>query len=140
MAAPGEEEGDADIVRGNGEKILIVDDETELLDSMENLLSDIGYRTASTNSGSLVLDIYKSWRPDVVLMDRNMPEMDGTGYAKKILAFDPAARIILVSGYEKFGPNGIADTESLLIMEYLTKPVDVNKLSRVLRRLLNHPL
>jgi YesN/AraC family two-component response regulator len=70
-------------------------------------------------------------------MDRNMPHMDGNTCAAKIIEKDPDARIILVSGYDEKGPNGIDPTTKELIKGYLTKPVDAGELMRILTRLLD---
>jgi len=127
----------AKIIHGNGEKILIVDDEAEMIKSMAELLKSIGYRVGSATSGKAALDIYKAWRPDVVLLDRNMPEVDGIAYAEMIIAHDPSARIVLISGYEEFGPDGIDNHARAVTKAYLTKPIDFSELSYILHRLVN---
>jgi len=123
-----------EVIRGKGEKILVVDDEIESLEPMEDLLEGIGYRAASTGSGKEAIDEYVSWHPDVVLMDRNMPEMDGITCSKKIIEQDPNAKIILISGYDEKGPNGIDLRTKKLIKAYITKPIDSVELSRILNR------
>lgn len=117
---------------GRGQKILIVDDETDILKPMEELLKGMGYRSASVSNGEDAIAIYASWQPDAVLMDRNMPEMDGATITKRIIEQDPDARIILVSGYDEDGPDGIDFQTRGLISGYLTKPIDTVELSRVL--------
>ncbi len=121
-----------EIIKGNGEKVLIVDDEQNLLRSMEELLDNLGYKSDSVTSGQKALEKYEAWRPDVVLLDRNMPEMDGLTALKKILSMDPDAKIILISGYEMAGPDGIDDWIRKRIKGYLTKPVDIIDLSKVM--------
>ena len=69
-------------------------------------------------------------------MDRNIPAMDdGIACAEKIMDYDPNARIIITSGYEKNGPNGLDDRTKNYIKGYLTKPTDIYELSTVLARL-----
>lgn len=122
-------------VLGNGQKILIVDDEIDILKSIEELLESIDYHTASVTSGKAGIDMYKSWQPDVVLLDRNMPGMDGITCAKRIFELDPKARIVFLSGYGDEGLNGINDKTREFISGYFTKPVDITKLSRILAKL-----
>ena len=124
-----------DIVHGNGELILIVDDEKAILNPMEDLLERLGYRAISAESGMEALGKYKSLKPDAVLLDRNMPKMDGINCAERIIKYDPGARIVIVSGYDEIGPNGIDIRAKQLIKDYLTKPVSREVLSRVLNRL-----
>jgi PAS domain S-box-containing protein len=129
-------EGIPEVIPGRGEKILLVDDEIESLQPMEDLLEAIGYRAASVSSGKEGIAKYASWQPDVVLMDRNMPEMDGITCAERILEKDPGAKIILVSGYDEEGPNGIDARTKNMIKGYITKPADSFALSRILNRVI----
>jgi two-component system cell cycle sensor histidine kinase/response regulator CckA len=138
-AAEEEEEKQEEITTerllGNGQKVLVVDDETEVLKPMEDMLEGLGYSAASAESGKKAIAKYKAWQPDVVLMDRNMPEMDGTKCAQLIIDHDPDARIVLVSGYDEKGVDGLNEQEKLLIKNYLTKPIDMTKLSKILAQL-----
>ena len=130
-----EQAGRREVVRGNGEKVLIVDDEKDVLESVEMLIEWLGYRTASVNNAKAAIEKYRSWGPDVVLLDRNMPEMDGITCAKRILENDRGAKIVVVSGYEEKGPSGIDGEIGALIRGYLTKPMDIEVVSQLLGRL-----
>ncbi len=134
----GEIKDGPEIQRGRAEKILIVDDEEDALKPMEELLKELGYRAKSSSNGKEAIETFESWHPDVIFMDRNMPEMDGITCAKKIIEKDPAAKIILISGYDKKGPNGIDYKTGSFIKGYLTKPLDMNELSQVLGRIFNY--
>ena len=125
------------LVPGNGQKILVVDDETEMCQAMEELLRSLGYRTASAGDAQTALEAYRAWRPDVMLLDRNIPGMDGNSLADRIVSRYPAARILLMSGYEAHGPDGIDDRTRNIIRGYLTKPIDFAELSRMLQGLLH---
>jgi two-component system chemotaxis response regulator CheY len=69
-------------------------------------------------------------------MDRVMPEMDGTVCIEKIVEMDPKANIVIISGYNDSGPNGIDDKVRGVIKGYLTKPFKVDELSHVISRAL----
>ena len=128
------------VVRGKGQRVLVVDDETELLKPMENILGDLGYQVASVDNGEEALAKSKSWQPDAVLLDRNMPRMDGIECMKKLIEQDPDCKIILVSGYDKKGPAGIDSRTQRLISGYITKPVYLVELAEKLARLFDeHP-
>lgn len=129
--------GAHEIVKGSGEKVLIVDDELDILEVMVLLAERLGYSAASADSGKAGLDKYKSWRPDVVLLDRNMPGMDGLKCARSILEYDPEARIVLISGYDEGGPHGIDDETKALIQGYLTKPMNMEEISQTIRKVLD---
>jgi len=64
-----------------------------------------------------------------------MPEMDGITCAKKIAEKDSTAKIVIISGYEEKGFNGIDPGTQDLISGYLTKPLGINGLSKTLARL-----
>jgi two-component system chemotaxis response regulator CheY len=75
------------------------------------------------------ISAYKEYAPDLVLIDRNMPEMDGIKCIENILKIDSAAKIIIISGFESEGPNGIDDNIRQAIKGYLTKPCGATALS-----------
>jgi PAS domain S-box-containing protein len=130
------EEDPSEMAHGEDQKILIVDDEREMCTSMAELLEGIGYRVASVNSGKAAITKYQSWHPDAVLLDRNMPEMDGISCGEKIMEYDPGAKIVIISGYDEHGPVALDDERRKFIKGYLTKPIDMNKLSTILAQLL----
>lgn len=129
-------EAGREIILGRGEKVLIVDDERPALDALAAIISKLGYMAIPMEKPMEALDTYVTLAPDVVLMDRGMPKMDGMTCARKIAERDPLARIIMVSGYEETGPNGIEESAKPLIKGYLTKPCRMEELSHVISRAL----
>ncbi len=125
-----------EIIPGKGEKILIVDDERPALDALAAICKKLGYETIPVEKPLEALQNYSEWDPDVVLMDRGMPKMDGITCARKIVEKDPKARIIMVSGYEESGPNGIDESTKHLIKGYITKPCGMGELSQAISRAL----
>lgn len=124
------------IISGAGQKILIVDDEHSVLDSLSKLTKSLGYEPISTDKSVEAIKNYGTWAPDVVLMDRSMPELDGITCIKEIRKIDPEAKIVIVSGYEQLGPNGIDEDIKAMIKGYLTKPCGVEELSLMLSQVL----
>jgi signal transduction histidine kinase/ActR/RegA family two-component response regulator len=122
-------------IHGGGRKILVVDDEEEMLKALEDLLESLGYRALTTTNGSGALSAYEEHDPDAVILDRNIPGMDGVTCLKRILDMDANAKVILISGYDQEGPNGIDRETRDTIAGYLTKPLDVAELSHVMGRL-----
>jgi PAS domain S-box-containing protein len=124
------------LVRGNGQLVLVVDDEPEILKAMQDLLGGIGYRSALAACGRDALALYNAEKPDVVLMDINMPGMDGLECSAQIKNEDPDAKIAILSGYEQ-DKEKMADLfENNVIQGYLTKPVEMVDLSAVVDKLL----
>jgi CheY-like chemotaxis protein len=127
-----------ELLFGNGQKVLIVDDERPALEALTNLTKSLGYQTISVERPTEALKKYTKMSPDVVLLDRSMPEMDGSTFIMEITKTDPKARIIIISGYEETGPDGIEEDVKSLIMDYLTKPFKVEELSRALAQALEN--
>jgi len=140
LAAAGKlarQEYPAEVVHGNGEKILVVDDETEILQAMPDLLKSLGYQAEIAGNGKDAIDIYKVWQPDVILMDIAMPEMDGMTCIEKIMEFDPHAKAIIISGYEESATVGLDESKMKLIKGFLTKPIKIYELSDSIARCLH---
>ena len=115
----------------------MVDDEEEILKAMQNLLDGLGYQSAVAASGKEALDKYAAMKPEIVLMDINMPEMDGVNCAEKIFDLNPDAKIAFLSGYGIESMDEFADRiKTSPIKTFLTKPVELADLSTALSRLL----
>jgi PAS domain S-box-containing protein len=123
------------LARGNGQLVLVVDDEPEIQIAMKELLEYLGYKTEFASNGTEGLEKYKNCKPDGVLMDINMPEMDGAACIEEILNYDPDASISIVSGYELDGMNGLGEKAQKSIKDYLPKPVGLGDLSALLARM-----
>ncbi len=138
--ASGEEEQTTEnefpLARGNGQLVLVVDDEPEILNAMNELLQYLGYKPEFASSGTEGLEKFKACNPDAVLMDINMPEMDGIACIEEIFNYDPGAKISIISGYELDGMNGLGQKAKELIHDYLPKPVGLSDLSALLARML----
>jgi len=123
------------IVRGSGQCVLVVDDEPEILNAMEGLLDYLGYRPQFASSGKEGLEKYMQCHPGAVLMDINMPKMDGVACIEEILNHDPAANIAIISGYEEEGIEGLSTEVRKLIKDYRTKPLGLSDLSELLAKM-----
>lgn len=133
---PAAAESSETLIHGNGQCVLLVDDEADILRAMQGLLRTLNYRPLFAETGEQALQLYESWRPEVVLLDVNMPGMDGLECARRILEFDPDARIVIFSGYEPAQPRLPDLLEKKLLKGYLTKPADIAQLSRFLAQVL----
>jgi len=93
-------ESTAELLRGKGEHILLVDDETCVLLAYEGLLRFMGYEVTSFTSPSDALKYLQAQpeRFDVVITDNTMPEMTGPKLTKELLATRPDLPILVVSG------------------------------------------
>lgn len=77
---------------------LIVDDEPHLRVYLRLLLQQIGFTVFfEAGNGQQGVDLYKAHKPDLVLMDVNMPVKEGVEALKEIVEFDPAAVVVMAS-------------------------------------------
>lgn len=79
-------------------RVLLVDDDSIVLDTLCQILEAAGYDVQPANSGAVGLQSYQTRRPDVVITDVIMPEMDGIEFIQRLRDIDPAAKIIAISG------------------------------------------
>jgi PAS domain S-box-containing protein len=121
---------------GKGQKVMIVDDEKVTLDAMAAQTRALGYEVLALEKSTECLKEFLAWKPDVVLMDRNMPGMDGISCIKEILKADKGAKIVIVSGYEESWFDAVHDPIGDRIKGYLTKPCGMEALGQALDRAL----
>ena len=78
-------------------KILIVDDEEDILCSLENRLKWKGFDVLKASDGEEGLALYKLERPHLILLDMHLPKLDGLEVLREIRELDPKARIIVMT-------------------------------------------
>ena len=103
-------------------KILIVDDEKSLLKLKSILLTTKGYMVRGVTSGTTALEAVEEERPDLILLDINLPEMDGFEVCRRIKT-NPATNqipVILLSARRL--PEDISCGEAAGADLYITKP------------------
>lgn len=117
-------------------EILIVDDQQDLVQVTSRLLCDAGYTTRTAVDGRDALAQIERARPDLVLLDVNMPQIDGFELAGMLKA-DPSTAtipIIMVSAQDGRGSRLIGLESGA--EDYLSKPVDPAELLARIRNLL----
>lgn len=79
--------------------VLIVDDEQNIREGSERILTRTGFDVSTAASGQEALDIFRSTRPCMVLLDLKMPGMDGMEVLEKIIKIDDNTIVIVITGY-----------------------------------------
>lgn len=103
----------AEPARGSGQTVLLVEDEEMLLDLLQTLLEENGYRVLTARDGQEAVDVYTRFcdRISIVLSDMGLPKLGGWEAFHQMKALNPSVRCILASGY--FDP----DLRSQMIQE-----------------------
>lgn len=117
-------------------RILIVDDQRDLAGMMADMLSDAGYATRTADNGHDALADIQADRPDLLVLDVNMPGLDGFEVATMLKA-DPSTAtipIIMVSAQDGRAARLIGLESGA--EDYLSKPVDSAELIAKIRNLL----
>ncbi len=78
-------------------RILVVDDAEFLRVRISKMLSSEGHEIIEAENGIKAVETYKSARPDIVLMDITMPEMDGLAALREIRSFDSSAKVVMLT-------------------------------------------
>lgn len=117
---------------GDG-KILVVDDEVEIRDLILAILEDEGYEVAAATSGEGALRLLPSVRPDLILMDIMMPQMDGREALRRIRAEPEFARLPVVLMSAAFSRDQAGTTAEA----FLPKPFDIDRLLETIATLLD---
>ncbi len=124
------------VPQGNGETILIVDDEESLVHLAEEVLASLGYEPVGCIGAQQALRLFRATpqRFDAVLTDAIMPDMSGTELLAEIRRARPALPGILVSGYG--GPDLHAQAQVAGAQAVLTKPLTAAELAACLASVL----
>jgi CheY-like chemotaxis protein len=129
--------GKTNLPRGNGQTILVVDDEVSILSITSQTLQAFGYQVMTALNGADALAIYVQHKDEiaVVLTDMMMPIMDGAATVQALMRVNPAVKIIAASG---LAANGGAVKESGRgIKRFVTKPYTAETLLTAIRAILD---
>ncbi len=114
-----------------GRRVLVVDDNADVADSLADLLSALGHEAYAAYAGAQALETAAQVEPEIVIVDLALPDLDGEQVARRLRASHRNARLVALTGYlrsvgESTGSRSCFDHE-------LTKPVDVDRLEALLK-------
>ncbi|RME31100.1 MAG: response regulator, partial [Candidatus Zixiibacteriota bacterium] len=118
----------------NTDRIVIIDDEQRMCDSLSALLRNDGYDVASFRNSLSAVDNIRANRVDLVITDIKMPEMDGLEILRQVKDIDSDIPVILMTGYASL--DTALEAISRGAYDYLLKPVEFTYLSLAVRRAL----
>jgi DNA-binding NtrC family response regulator len=107
-------------------KILVVDDEKNILTTLSRALSLEGYEVSVAGGGKVALEKAASWHPSVVLLDVMMPDLDGIEVLTRLKAQDPSAVVVMMSGHGTI-ETAVKATRAGAT-DFVEKPVSMDRL------------
>jgi len=116
----------------NEEKILIVDDQVEVLNTLRRLLMK-NYEVATASSGKDALNYLRDNTVAVILSDQRMPEMDGVTFLEKAKEMQPEAVRIMITGYADIEAT-VGAVNQAGIYQYISKPFEPDELKTIVKK------
>ncbi len=111
-------------------RLLVVDDDESILPIVERFARRLGFDVQYRNNGREALDALPALKPDVALVDLQMPELGGIDVLRAVRGADPECQVILMTG------NATLDSAMEAVkagaLDYLTKPFDFDRLGALL--------
>jgi DNA-binding NtrC family response regulator len=117
-------------------KILVVDDEAIIRDSLQDWLSDAGYLVLTAESGAQALGLIEKETPGIAIVDLVMPGMDGIELLKKAKEISPGIEVIIFTAYASI-PTAI-EAMKQGAYDYVEKPFSPERVELLIKKLVEH--
>ncbi len=110
--------------------VLIVDDEEQVLSVTSQIIAKLGYTVSTARDGFEAISKYSEIHPDLVLMDINMPGIDGTETFFRLREINPKANIVLMSAFGLI--PSVKDAFKYGLKDFAEKPLQLGSLKTFL--------
>ena len=114
-------------------KILIVDDEEDVCYLLTQMLEHKGYKVHIANVCKDAIPIIERENPEIMLLDRRLPDGDGIDLLEDIRKFNTELRVIMASAYDLDDADK-KRIKALNVLEYLHKPITISILNKALEK------
>jgi len=118
-------------------KILIIDDEKDLCLVLNRFLSKHGYEVIEANKGRKAIELLSEEKPDLILCDFKLEDMDGSSVLKAIKDINPEIPVIIITGYSNI--KTAVEVMRLGAIDYVTKPLIPDEILMTIRKALLGP-
>src|SRR5438552_18772344 len=86
-------------------RVLAIDDEPSMTEWLKMVIEAEGYEDRTALIGTRGEEIFKQWRPDVVVTDLMLPDLDGVALLRRLKAIDPSPQLIVIRGQGTVAPS-----------------------------------
>ena len=132
--APGSKSADMGLIAARRVRVLCVDDEQQLVNTLARLLKAMGHEAHVAYDGATALGAARTLRPEIVLLDVGLPQTDGYEIARRLRASNtvPGMRLVALTGYGREEDRERARAAGF--DDHLLKPADLAALQELLGR------
>ncbi len=107
-------------------RVLAIDDEPSMTEWLKILLEHAGYEVRTALIGTRGEELFRTWRPDAVVTDMMLPDVDGIELVRKFKQLDPEAEVIVITGQGNI-PRSVEAVKAGAF-DFLEKPIDAERL------------
>ncbi|MFH1540243.1 MAG: response regulator [Elusimicrobiota bacterium] len=121
-------------------RVLIVEDEKNIGELYKDKLMDLGYEVDVAETGLSAIDYMKNTKPDLVILDVNLPDINGVKVLQQLKHIYPNMPVIMYTAYGQFEEYYAKFTDKEIeFYSYLTKPVKLDKLVIEVKKAIGEP-
>jgi CheY-like chemotaxis protein len=118
--------------------ILVVDDDLDTCRNLSDILTDLGHKVDTAQSGPAALDLVRHKHYDIALLDLKMPDMDGLTLYRELKKLSAGTVAIIVTAYAS--GTSAAEAATVGVWQIVPKPIDLPRLLDLIGRALGQPL
>jgi DNA-binding response OmpR family regulator len=113
-------------------KVLYIEDDEDIQSIYIDILKEYANEVYCANDGEEGYEAYLTYKPDIILLDINMPKIDGLTLAKKIRNIDKNVKIIITTAYGE--QENLLKAIELYLIKYILKPIKIDMLREALSK------
>src|SRR3954463_16179933 len=106
-------------------RVLAIDDEPSMIEWLKILLEHEGYDVRTALIGTRGEEIFRTWRPDVVVTDMMLPDMDGIDLVRRVKQMESDVEVIVITGQGNI-PRSVEAVKAGAF-DFLEKPIDADR-------------
>jgi len=119
-------------------KVLLVDDEINLMEAMQKILTLEGYQVSTAASGRQALEITRSEPFHIIFLDVNMPDLNGLDTYKELRKSRPDIPVVMITGYGRSLKPIIEEAQQLGVKACIDKPFRIRQILESIRAYVPH--